>query len=186
MFLFISDDLERKAWRPVEHHGYIVLCPTDSDERACANAPSRLLVLEDPLATQQSIIETLAHTEPAEVGFLAWLQRRSIVAAALSRTDTDEPAEQFSVDMAPWLERLTTRHPTRGIYFLQIPEKLEVQRGSLRTSPADSIRGAGYRYISLLEACDLRAEHYFDVDPHLRAEGYDVLRTCVRRVLELH
>lgn len=185
VFLLISDDLERKPWRPVEREDRIVLCPSDVPEESCAAAESRILVLRDREASPRQIFDRLAAAGLITTGPMAWLERRSIVAAGFRATLRSEPKPSVRVDLSDWLARLSSLYPDQSIHFLQIPEKGEVRRAALRIEIGEQVRAAGHHYVSLLDECDLQREDYFDRDPHLRAEGNTRLRSCVGRALGL-
>jgi hypothetical protein len=184
VFLLISDDALRRPWRPIETRERVILCPRGAEEQACASYESRLLLLHDPHATQAEVLELVERSgpPPPALGSLAWLAQRSLVAAAFAGPGEPDAVE---VELADWLTQVDRHFPDAQLHFLQIPEKDEVRRGVFRAPFADTIREAGHRYVSLLEACALRTEHYFELDPHMRQSGYDELGRCVGRVLEL-
>ena len=183
VFLFISDDLTRRPWRPVVADGRIVMCPLGVDDADCAQSTVPMFVLQDPDADPTEIFASLERKALLASGPMAWLERRSLVFAALR--DTPEAEPEVHADIRDWLDHLTRRHGDKALHFLQIPEKHEVARGALELPLGDQIQAAGHHYVSLLDACAFRTEHYFPHDPHLRADGYAELRRCVGRVLGL-
>jgi hypothetical protein len=185
VFLLISDDLRRRPWRPVEADGRIVLCPLGVNDVACAQSTTPMFVLRDPDASHAEIFASLERKALLATGPRAWLERRSIVVAALWGARGAEPEPELHADIRDWLGQLARRYGDKAIHFLQIPEKDEVARGALRLPIGDQVRAAGHRYVSLLDACEFRIDHYFPLDPHLRADGYAELRSCVGRVLAL-
>ena len=187
--LFISDDLTRQPWRPIEHQGRIILCPKGAEVAACREADSRIFTLEpDDVLGTASLIELararglLRNTSsPRE-----WFARHSWIANASLRTLAGREAEATgSVDFSSFFAKLDERHAGRKIVFVHIPERKEVNRGSYRIDVSETIRAAGFEFIPLLGRCGFERADYLRVDRHFNAKGYRVLSDCVRDVLEL-
>lgn len=186
--VFISSDLRRRAWYPLQTDQRVFLCPPGITEERCLERNSRLLVLPNEDEPISRLID-----RASELGFIerpsslfSLLRRHTVLGSELGRlTEGRRSIRSQSLDgwdrRAP--RRLRDAFPQADVVFIQIPEKREAIEQRLRIDPANDMRSAGLSYVSLLEACDLDRSDYFDTDPHPNRRGYRKILRCVRDVL---
>ena len=188
--LFISNDFQRNDWVPVESGGRISVCPPPDAAETWACEPLRILVFDDRDATApalRALARASGLVEPPH-SLAERVARESFVGAALrrlARPEAPAPELRGTVDLSGWLARIEPVARDRELTFLQIPEREEVAEGAYRLDPRASIERAGHRYVSLLDSCGLREEHYLARDHHLDAAGYERLLGCVGSALGL-
>jgi len=188
VFLFITDDLFRPAWRPWEGGGRIVVCPLELTDAACALRESRLRALPSPDATQEQLVALAARSasQRASSSWSGWLAGRSVVGSRLAgwwRARERASRADLRIDLGAWLAGLGRAFGHLEVAFLHVPERHETRLGRHAARPGPQIEAAGFRYVSLLDACELERDDYFEIDGHLDASGYDELVRCVGRVL---
>ena len=75
--------------------------------------------------------------------------------------------------------------PERHIRFIHVPDKFEVARGRYDLALADPVKDQGIEYLPALERCGFSVALFYTNDNHLNRKGYQHLRECVARLLEL-
>ncbi len=185
--LFVTDDLSRPWWRPVVANRRIHFCAGFMTERECVKRGSTILVLEDPEAGPDAVLEQVRRNIPVRAAsdWLGRLARFSHLAAWLDRPSP--PAADdfvFAVDLPVWLGKLAHWANGREVVFLHLPERHEVARGRYDVDVGPFMTAAGFRYVPLLSDCNFARSHYL-ADGHLGREGNEELVNCVGSALGL-
>jgi hypothetical protein len=188
---FITHDVYRANWRPHEQDGRIFLCPTWEAIADCVRErPINIWVLSDTDLPSDRIPDWL-HERGLSLGSrnpFDWFIRHTFAGMLLRRSlalDHEGDPRGLREPVGKILKRFRVGVAERRVTFLHIPERDETRRGRYRGDPSTAIRAAGYEYVALLAECGFQRRDYFDVDPHFNADGYDKLRTCVGRALDL-
>lgn len=188
--LFITDDLRRATWRPIERGGRLILCPSRLPAGECAASPAQPIhVLEDPSLPAAELLASLDEGGSAD-RFASTLRRLlggswaafGIAAGLGAHAQPSAPAPPD--DVGP-LQELARSLPDRAFLFLHIPEKDETRRGRHRVDLAAGAAAGGLHYVSLLGSCGFEISDYFEADGHFNAAGYEKLLGCVGRELGL-
>ena len=188
---FVTHDVIRDAWRPHELNGRIFLCPIWETIVDCMqNRSTGMLVLSDAALVSERapgwVTERGVRFGPRTL--VDRLREGTFAGAMWRRSRAPAPqavSRGICKRIGDVLELFRAGVAGRPAIFLHIPERDETRNGRYREAPSEAIRAAGYEYVSLLDACDFRREDYFEVDPHFNARGYDKLRVCVGRELDL-
>lgn len=185
--LFVTDDLSRPWWRPVVANGRIHFCAGFMTEQECVKRGSTILVLEDPEAAPDAVLEQVRRNIPvrAPSGWLGRLARFSHLAALLDRPSPPAASDfVFAVDLPVWLGKLAHWAEGREVVFLHLPQRHEVARGRYDVDVGPFMTAAGFRYVPLLSDCNFARGHYL-ADGHLGREGNEELVDCVGSALGL-
>lgn len=195
VFLLITDDLNRKQWKPIERGGVLHLCPEDARRRACLSGPSRILVLDE---NDTSIDEMMAIIDekgliPPSQGILDWWTRNTFIGSRLRSRLVGEVAagppapapDMLERQFARWLLELQEKFSDKEIVLIHLPTKDDVLQGHFSIDAASQARSAGFEYVSLLEQCNLEIDDYFTIDGHPNDRGYQKILECVGSALDL-
>lgn len=190
--LVICNDFGRADWVPRSTADGFYFC---SDSDTCLSQPPliQFIGLEDTEAdiVQRAKFDSVNNARHVQVSAreISWIKKVIAASALLSgmnmlrqeilmrKRETVEFQKLIEADL-PSLNRLAAFSGPK--YFVHIPQKQEIERGHYICSPKTIVESRGFKYVPLLNHCQINTSHYHKADLHLNADGTQVLQRCMK------